>query len=173
MSKWLKSEETGHDFCSCIHCRMPLVELDAPWLVNKEYVGSECVMEYAICQRCRDEVASGFSEESKRGVQQFIEREIDWQERLGEFMQMHAVEERFAQCIACRAERDGLRRFAISAQFDSGGELTVGPLPLLLCGECVERMTAGLSEQTREVWKRFVGEHFAAPPSDSGFPGML
>ena len=34
---WLLSVETGEPFRHCIHCHLPLDEIDASWLVNKEY----------------------------------------------------------------------------------------------------------------------------------------
>ena len=58
LSPWLLSDETGEPFRHCVHCRMPLDEIDAPWLVNKEYRHGECVLEYAICQPCREAAAA-------------------------------------------------------------------------------------------------------------------
>jgi hypothetical protein len=173
MDEWLASEETGESFTHCLCCKVPLVEIDAPWLVNKEILGGECVLEYAICQPCRDELTNRLSEESKEGVREFLEREIDWEARLQEFMLSHELTERFAACIACRSPRSELDSFGISALFDSGGELVTGPLPLLICGSCIARMTASLSEQSREIWRKFMMDHFPGPPNDSGFPGFL
>lgn len=171
--KWLGSEETGEAFSHCLCCKLPLVEIDEPWLVNKEFRKEECVMEYAICQVCRDHVTDQLSEESKEAVRGFLEKEIDWEARMREFMSFHQVVDRFDACIACRAPRAGLEGFGISALFDSGGSLVVGPLPLLICQPCVGRMTESLSEASREVWRKFLAENFAGPPRDSGFPGLL
>ncbi len=173
MNDWLGSEETGGTFSHCLCCKLPLVEIAEPWLVNKEFQRGECVMEYAICQPCRDRVTDELSEESKESVRGFLENEIDWEARMREFMLSHDPAERFDACIACRAPREGLEGFAISALFDSGGSLVTGPLPLLVCQPCVGRMTVNLSESSREVWRRFLSENFAGPPRDPGFPGLL
>ena len=173
MNDWLDSEETGETFSHCLCCKLPLVEIAEPWLVNKEFQRGECVMEYAICQPCRDRVTDELSEESKEAVRGFLENEIDWEARMREFMLFHDPAERFEACIACRAPREALEGFGISALFDSGGSLVTGPLPLLICQPCVGRMTANLSEASREVWRRFLAENFAGPPRDSGFPGLL
>ncbi len=173
MDEWLGSEETGEAFSHCLCCKLPLVEIDGPWLVNKEFRKEECVMEYAICQVCRDRVTDELSEESKEAVRGFLEKEIDWESRMREFMLSHQVVDRFDACIACRAPRAGLEGFGISALFDSGGSLVVGPLPLLICQPCVGRMTASLSEASRAVWRKFLADNFAGPPRDSGFPGLL
>jgi hypothetical protein len=90
-----------------------------------------------------------------------------------EFMLSLDSTERFGACIACRTPREELAGFGISALLDSGGSLVTGPLPLLICQPCIGRMTAGLSDRSREVWRKFLAENFAGPPTDSGFPGLL
>ncbi len=173
MDDWLASEETGGAFTHCLCCKVPLVEIDALWLVNKEFMGGECVLEYAICQPCRDRVTDQLCEDSKESVRLFLEQEIDWEERVKEFMISRDLTERFDACIACRTPRGELEGFGLSALFDSGGSLVTGPLPLLICRPCMTRMTAGLTEESREIWRVFLAKHFAGPPDDSGFPGLF
>ncbi len=170
---WLVSEETGERFSHCVRCRLPLAEIAAPWLVNKEFHRGECVLEYAICQPCRDQVTDQLSEASKESVRRFLEHEIDWDARVGEFMLSHEISGRFDACISCRRPRAELDGFGISALFDAGGHLVTGPLPLLICRGCIARMTADLSVESREVWKTFLRKHFAGPDDDSGFPGLF
>jgi len=64
------------------------------------------------------------------------------------------------------------RRISISAHFDASGDLIIGPLPLLICKKCVEKMTSLLCEESRAVWQKFLAEHFSGPP-DVSFPGMM
>ncbi|MEX1117052.1 MAG: hypothetical protein WEB53_17535 [Akkermansiaceae bacterium] len=173
IEKWLESEETGEGFSHCIRCRLPLTEIAAPWLVNKEFHRGECVLEYAICQPCRDQVTDQLSEASKEAVRNFIEREIDWDARVREFMLSHDITGRFDACISCRGPRAELDGFGISVLFDAGGQLVTGPLPLLICRGCMGRMTADLSPESRAVWKNFLAENFAGPPDESGFPGFF
>jgi hypothetical protein len=171
--RWLVSEETGEDFSHCLCCALPLVEIAAPWLVNQEFYRGECVREYAICLPCRDQVTAQISEESKKSVRNFLEREIDWEERVREFMLSSEVAERFAACIVCRVPRGELDGFGISALFDGGGKLVNGPLPLLICCPCSARMTAEMSDASRAVWKAFLEENFAGPADDCGLGGLL
>jgi hypothetical protein len=170
---WLSSEETGGPFTHCLRCALPLVEIMEPWLVNKEIFGGECVIEYAICQPCRDSVTGQLSEKSKEFVRHFLEQQIDWQARIQEFMLAHDLVERLDACIACRTPRIDAAGFAISALFDSGGSLVTGPLPLLICHECIGRITAGLSVESRELWKNFAAEYFPGPSDDANFPGLF
>lgn len=171
--EWLRSEETGAAFSHCVSCRLPLLETDSPWLVNKEYFHGECVLEYAVCQNCRDRMSAAISEESKATVRAFLEHEIDWPARLADFMQSSDPVERLEHCIACRTSRDAMEGYAISALFDEGGNVVHGPLPLLICRDCVGRMTANLSETSRAAWREFLDTHFTGPPDDTAFPGMF
>lgn len=170
---WFCSEETGQPFTHCVCCRFPLLEIDASWLVNKDFHRGECVLEYAVCQRCRDRVAGEFSEDSKAAVRRFLEQEIDWEARLAEFMAAAELTERLLACIACRLPRDQMEGFGISALFDSGGNLVTGPLPLLICRFCVGRMTQAYSEESRRIWRRFLDENFSGPPDDPGILGIF
>jgi hypothetical protein len=173
MDQWLASDETGEAFSHCVCCTMPLLEVAAPWLVNKEIVRGECVLEYAICQPCRDDVTDRLSEESKESVRNFLEQEIDWEARMKEFMLAHELTDRFRACIACQTPREELTGFGLSALFDPGGGVVEGPLPLLICQPCIGRMTAQLSEKSRAVWRKFLEDHFEGPPGDSGLPGLM
>ncbi len=164
IDRWLASEEAGAPFSHCTRCDLPLVEIATPWLVNKEYHRGECVFEYALCQPCRDAVTADFSEESKRTVRDFLERAIDWNERLAQFMMLPDLARRFDSCIACGCESERLEGFGISAAFDGGGHLTEGPLPLLICSDCIGKATRNLSKATREAWQRFLEENFDGPP---------
>jgi hypothetical protein len=179
IGNWLASEESGTAFCHCISCRLPLLEIAAPWLVNKEYHRGECVLEYAICQPCRNRVTEEFSEESKETVRSFLENRVDWQERFREFMMQDDLARRFDSCAVCGTPRDGLEGFGLSAFFDPAGRLVESALPLLICGACVGEATADLSKATRESWQRFLEEHFDGPPGlterlpDGGLSGLL
>jgi hypothetical protein len=179
IDQWLSSAESGSAFSHCVRCALPLLEVASGWLVNKEFHRGECIFEYAICQPCRDQVSEEFSEESKRAVRRFLETNIDWEERLREFMLHDDPAQRFDACVSCQCERGELDDFGISALFDAEGHLTEGPLPLLICGTCISEATAKLSQATREAWQRFLDEHFDGPPVDherlpgSGMSGLI
>lgn len=174
MDEWLQSEETGLPFSHCVSCRLPLLEIAAPWLVNKDYFRGECVLEYAVCQPCRNRVSERIPEASKAAIRRFLEGEIDWEARVAGFMAAPDPAERFSHCVACRKPREELDGFGISALFDSGGHLVTGPLPLLICRGCIARMTDLLCDESRAVWKQFLDDHFQGPPDDGpGFPGLL
>lgn len=167
---WLSSEETGRPFQTCVRCRLPLLEIDRPWLVNKDYFRGECLLEYAICQTCRGEVSSQVPEATKSAVRGFLETEIDWPARLAEHLGHDGESLRFGRCVACLRPREALEGFALSGLFDAEGHLVQGPLPLLMCRDCYGRMTSLLCERGRSVWQRFLDENFEGPfdPDDLG-----
>lgn len=167
IDRWLNSEESGEAFSNCVRCRFPLLEIAAPWLVNKEFHRSECVLEYAICQPCRDSVTAEISEESKKAVRHFLETEIDWEGRIQEFAMSTDPADLLQSCVACKQVRIACEGFGVSALFDSEGNLVTGPLPLMICSGCMSRVSGMLSDHSKAVWRRFLAEHFDGPPNDA------
>lgn len=147
---------------------MPLLEIDRPWLVTKDYRHGECVLEYAICEGCRDEVTARIPEETKARVRHHLETTIDWSRRLGELLASH---DRLARCIACEAPRHGSGSYSLSAAFDASGRLIEGPLPLLMCEACAARMKSLLCETGLRVWNDFVESHLHLSDGD-GWTGI-
>ena len=167
LMKWFESVETDAPFDTCKVCTHPL-EFSETWVVNKHYHREECVMEYAVCEECRDEVSGKFSEDSKAAIRAFLENEIDWEQRMLDWMALENPEKRLEHCVACRIPSFLPSGFAISAQFRQGGTLIEGALPLLMCSDCVAKITATISPESREVWRDFVARHFDGP-SNGGF----
>ncbi len=162
LMKWFESVETDAPFETCKVCAHPL-EFSETWVVNKHYHRDECVLEYAVCEECRDQVSGKFSEESKAAIRTFLESEIDWEQRMLDWMALENAEKRLEHCVACRIPSFLPDGFAISAQFRQDGSFIEGALPLLMCSDCVARITASLSPESREVWRDFVARHFEGP----------
>jgi hypothetical protein len=164
LMKWFESVETDAPFRTCKVCGHPL-EFSDSWVVNKHYHRGECVMEYAVCEECRDEISGKFSEESKTVIREFLENEIDWEQRMLEWMALANPAARLDHCVACRIPRSEAEGFVISAQFRHDGSLIDGALPLMICSDCMARMTASLSPESRDVWREFVQRNFDGPGS--------
>lgn len=166
LKQWFDSVETDRPFETCQVCDQLLPLAADTWVVNKHYHRGECVMEYAVCEGCRDGVSGKFSESSKAAIRDFLENGIDWQERMEKWMLLERPEERLARCVACDIPRSMTEGFTISAQFRQDGSLIDGALPLLMCSDCVAEVTASLSDESRKVWQDFVSEHFEGPDSE-------
>jgi len=161
---WLHSVEIGGEFERCTKCACQLAATGQPWIVNKEWHRGECVMEYALCQSCREGMQASISAESLRFVQSFFESHIDpmrFFEHIGADEDPAALIE---SCFACGELREVAEGFGISAMFRGPGTLEIGPLPVLMCSQCSAKLESGLSKQTRESWQRFVEENFPGPP---------
>jgi hypothetical protein len=175
---WLLSDETSAPFTHCVQCQLPLLEIDSHWLVTKNYLREECVLEYALCQPCRGD-SLAFSEESKAAVRRHLESRIDLAARLAEFMMDPSLDIRVSSCAACRKPRSAMGGHCISALFDPSGDLVEGPLPLLICDGCTEEITSLLSEESLAIWRAFLSRNFEGPPDTAedwpnpGYPGLL
>jgi hypothetical protein len=159
------SVETGEPFRECIHCHCDLAASGRLYLVSKEIVHGECVLEYAICEQCRDELSDELSEESKERIQQMLEEGVDWQARFERTMEASEIDPFIETCIFCGAPRDEEKGYGLSGIF-LGGQLFPGPLPAIICANCSERIQQLLSKKTRDFWDRFSEEHFPGPPAD-------
>lgn len=168
MERWLLSIETGEPFRHCISCRMPLLELDNPWLVTKEYHHGECIQEYAICLHCRDEVTARIPDTTKAAIRNFLKSQIDWPRRIDEFF---ASNDRFARCVVCQTPREETSGYCVSAHFDESGHLIEGPLPLLMCHPCGTHLKSLLCDTGRQVWKEFIETHLN-PKQGDGWTGI-
>jgi hypothetical protein len=167
LSKWFNSEETERPFETCKICEQLLPLAADTWVVNKHYHRGECILEYAVCERCRDGVSGKFSEESKAAIRKFLETKINWEQRMTEWMLLHNPAERLNSCVACRTPREEMEGFTISAQFRHDGTLIEGALPLLMCSNCVDQITTSLSQESRETWRNFISRNFEGPdPED-------
>jgi len=50
------SFETDSPFTHCCDCNCELVESAQMYMVQKNYDGDECVMEYALCSNCKEQL---------------------------------------------------------------------------------------------------------------------
>ena len=166
LKQWFDSVETDRPFETCKVCSQLLPLAADSWVVNKHYHRGECTLEYAVCEKCRDEVSADFSDDSKAAIRKFLEIEIDWETRLLEWMALENPATRLDNCAACTSHRISVQGFTISAQFRQEGTLIDGALPLMLCSTCISRITENLSKDSRQVWQNFISHHFEGPDSE-------
>jgi len=166
LQQWFDSLETDRPFEICKVCEELLPLAADTWVVNKHYHRSECVMEYAVCEKCRDAVSNCFSESSKAAIRDFLENNINWEQRMLDWMELKNPEQRLDNCVACRIPRELTEGFTLSAHFRHDGSLIDGALPLLMCSDCVGTITSSLSPESRKTWQEFISKHFEGPDSE-------
>lgn len=173
LARWFDSVETDRPFTSCKVCDLPLPLTSDSWIVNKHYHHNECILEYAVCEACRDLVSNSFSDDSKAAIRKFLETEINWEDQLLEWMKLTDSSERLDNCVACKVPRGITNGFTISAQFTKEGTLIENALPLLMCDSCISKITESLSESSRITWQKFIAEYFEGPENDTPNLGLF
>lgn len=159
------SVEKDGPFARCLRCRADFIETGRTYFISKEFARGDCILEYAICDHCREEVAVELSEESRASVQRLLEEEVDWEGRLDRISGASDISAWLGSCLFCDAPPDDQLGYGISGLFLNGKALP-GPFPAMICGSCAERMQQGLSRKTRDFWDRFSKDYFPGPPAD-------
>ncbi|BDS05588.1 hypothetical protein NT6N_06280 [Oceaniferula spumae] len=138
-------------------------------IVNKSYVANECVFELAMCFECREEMNAKLSEQSRVAMFDFMHDHADLEQREEELGRDSETAAYLASCLTCGVEAQGLTNYTIGGMF-SGDYLIKGPFPMLICGQCEEKLGETISDETRDVWDKFIGENFPGPPSEVKLP---
>ncbi|MBK1831837.1 hypothetical protein JIN77_13970 [Verrucomicrobiaceae bacterium R5-34] len=162
------SLETGKPFTQCCACEGLLSEKDM-YIVNKSFAAGECVFELAMCFECREELNSKLSEESRVAMFDFMHDHADMEKREATLGSDSDTEDYIAKCLTCGVDAKGLNNYTLGGMF-SGDHLIKGPFPMLICGSCEDKLNETISDETRDVWDKFIGEHFPGPPSEATLP---
>lgn len=168
MSEHFHSHETGGPFLYCCACDAPLRDGE-PHIVNQSFAAGECVFEMAMCMDCREDLHGELSEQSRVAMFDFMHDHADMDRREQELGTDTDTGAYLAECITCGADASSLENFSLGAMF-AGKDLVKGPFPMLICGDCEEKLGDTISDETRDVWDRFIGEHFPGPPSEVKLP---
>lgn len=138
-------------------------------IINKSYVGDECVFEMAMCMGCREAMNAQLSEQSRVAMFDFMYDHADMEQREQDLGNDSETDDYLASCITCGTDASLLQSYSLGGMF-AGSDLIKGPFPMLICGKCEENLSETISEETRDVWDKFIGEHFPGPPSEVKLP---
>jgi hypothetical protein len=144
-------------FLTCTRCGESLADFEEGYRISKNFKKGEVLIEYALCMPCLLRMLEESSEESKRNLAKFHEeRQRD----------VSGIDE----CAFCECTRAGARdeEFGIAGVCQGDRLLDSA----MICVDCMEDMYAVLSEETKDVWRRFREENFPGVPADfEPFPG--
>lgn len=149
MDSEFHSVEHDGPFEQCSRCGAALDHGKA-YQINKAWRSGECIFEYAFCSDCRDSLLDEFSEESKNNLMKHQEEKMrDGANGTGE-------------CAFCGCERSGIANqdFTTTALCIYDHVLD----SLLICFDCQAGMHELLSQQTKDVRRRFFEEVPGVPP---------
>ena len=151
----LESEYEERPFQNCTRCGESLPDFPGGFQISKAYKRGECVMEYALCDHCRNKMMEEFSAESKRRLAQFQDEEV-------------TVDRGLDSCAVCNARRDaqGMDDFVITGVCEGLSLLH----SVMICGKCGDTVQGMISQKTRDTWRRFVDDNFPGPPPVDSLP---
>lgn len=173
------SEYTELPFARCVDCDCSLLTGETVYSVIKHVVGQEVVFEMAICMACAARMREQYSEETSENIQSYIENKL--QERLYKSLeemeldteseqQEFTVEDGVAACAFCEKPRSDCHRYEMVGLFqeneiilESGNGINFSS-PMMLCQDCNSEVAKLISKKTRDLWDRFIEEHFDGPP---------
>lgn len=173
------SEYTELPFSKCIDCDCDLFDDETVYTIIKHVVGTETVFEMAICMTCAAKMRQQYSEETAQNIQKHIDQKLrDKLSRLIDQDEFNDVEEEHAfsvqdglsHCVFCDKARSACHRYEMVGLFmeddiilQSGHSLSFSS-PMMLCEDCNSEVGKLISQKTRDLWDRFVEEHFDGPP---------
>lgn len=168
MSSSFKSHETGEAFTNCCDCGCALEEADL-YIVNQSYAGDECVFEFAMCMSCRDAMNAKLSEDSRVAMFDFMHDNADMEAREKKLGENSETEKYIEHCLTCDQPRDQVKGYTAGALFQSSN-LIKGLVPMIICDQCELKLAENISDETRDVWDKFIADNFPAPPSNVKLP---
>lgn len=163
------SFETGEPFSHCCDCGDELLQAENTYVVNKSYVGDECIFEFALCMDCRNKMQAKLSEKSRVAMFDFMHDRSDMDSREKNLGHGSPTDDYLSHCITCQQPRGQSKGYTLGALF-TGEMLIKGPFPILMCSQCEETLAETISDETRKAWDTFIGENFPGPPSEVQLP---
>ncbi len=162
------SFETSKEFSNCCDCGCELLVSAQMYMVQKSFSKDECVLEFALCNSCKDKLDQQISDQSKEAIYDFL---FDYTELMEPQIQCSVEEaiQKIEVCIACNKRRQDCAGYTYSGLF-VGNHLVPGPLPMMICDECQSVMAENISDHTRDVKDKFYAENFPGPPSEADLP---
>lgn len=156
-------------FQRCLNCEENLDELAVPHMIQKSYLGPECIFEYAICMSCHGEMVESFSEESRLSLQTFMDSRVDHNARSERLAENEHHTDWLNECLTCQTPVQELRDYSIAA-LAFGDQMVFDPFPRMMCGVCEFKIQEQISISSRDQWDRFIRNNFEGPPAEALTP---
>ena len=166
--KEFHSLETDSVFENCCDCGCELLDSAQMYMVQKCFANHECVMEFALCQKCKEVLDGQISSESKEALYDFLFDNADIIENEGH-PNIEESMQQIEQCLTCDKQKKDCESFTYSGLF-IGKHLIPGPLPMMICDDCQNTMSENMSDHTKDVKNKFYTDNFPSPPSEVDLP---
>jgi hypothetical protein len=158
-------EETPFDACD--FCHKPLLLPGTRYAIIKLYDQGELRQELAICADCGATLGGGYSVESQQAIEAVFAR-IPFALRLRQALDesLDPFEQMTDHCLLCQTPREQARSHVEYADCEAG-EMVYAVYPFAICETCQVSVYDTLSDQTKEIERRFFDEHFGFPAPGS------
>lgn len=163
------SLENDGPFDKCLKCEAELVQSGVPYLIERVFIQSEPIVEYAMCETCVLNSQSELSAESRQAVTDYMLANMDVGQRLGRLSDWEEqgsedAAELMDRCLFSGTLAEDSREKQIAA-WCQGDQMRVDHVfPLMISGVAIEELNGVLSEKTRGWIDDFVGDNFGMPP---------
>ena len=159
------SDETGKPFDHCFDCGKSTTACEDGYIIQKAYAHGETIMEMAICAECHSQLQQSYSKESMERIWNFYLDHGDLSQRLKKFsvLPVGNPDLWLSRCMTCNATRASMDEMIVAAQVFEG-DLVYGETPLMICGNCMNQIVELLSEESRDVYDRWMDRVLPPPP---------
>jgi len=163
------SEYHEGPFEHCVDCNCLLHDADL-YIVQRSFVGTEPVFEFAICQQCHESMSEQCSEETSLAVAMFMQECL--LRRFTETQDVATATDAYHkcvdECVSCSRPRTECHRYGLGGLcVNNQLVIEVGFMtrsPVMICHECEMSISELVSKKTRDTWNRFVEDNFDGPP---------
>jgi hypothetical protein len=161
--KLLHSVEKGGPFTHCLECGMDLTTDASAHFIEKARRGPETIFEFASCLECAEQRFASYSQESRRWIEVFFAERVD-PDRAQNLRKRFGGDVRawLAYCVTCGRPIADCGEYQVHA-LCRGRRLIRGDFPWCICGDCVEALAQGFSNETIGEIDRWTREHLAPP----------
>ncbi len=166
--KFFHSFETNAAFTNCCDCKCELLSSAQMYMVQKSFSKDECVLEFALCDACKEKLDQQISKESREAIYDFLFDNTT-------ILEPNVIDStadpmlQLEECLACGKQRRDCNGYTYSGLF-VGTHLVPGPLPMMICDDCQGLIAENMSDHTRDMKEKFYADHFPGPPSEADLP---
>ena len=146
------SGEKNAPFSHCEICHANLLQHNCEYLIEKTLKSSgEIIMEYAICNDCKEKIISTLSENSILHVAVYFNKHVNVTYRTVRLFEEFngSVDNWINKCVLKNIPLNECETYQLCCQC-AGDKMVVSHLPMMISGEAITEMNEIISTETKE-----------------------
>lgn len=153
-------------FSTCTLCFQQINLPYQRYIVQKYYLEGGLSQESAMCFECRQKLREQYSQESQKAARKIYDKGM-MNKRVRRVAGLSSTEDRANllthDCLLCSTPKSEVKEY-LEYAYCEGDEIVYYVHPFMICSKCAIEINDALSDETREVRRRFLEEHFGLPP---------